>query len=161
MFLATGYVYHIKDEYFEFTKDEKLMKNHENGNTRPTYFCIKNTDAYRCDGANDQALYNNSGQPMWVFHQIDDTGDDYRCRYVFVQYGGTKAQVWRSSTYNDDLSYSGGVKVWGDEMYKFTFTYHGQEHPVSCSDRSKTRCETWLPTVDDYYTSDIGRELRL
>ena len=45
MFLETGYVYHIKDEYFEFAKDEKLMKNHENGNTRPTYFCIKNTDS--------------------------------------------------------------------------------------------------------------------
>ena len=27
MFLETGYVYHIKDEYFEFAKDEKLMKN--------------------------------------------------------------------------------------------------------------------------------------
>ena len=37
MLLETGYVYHIKDEYFEFAKDEKLMKNHENGNTRPTY----------------------------------------------------------------------------------------------------------------------------
>lgn len=45
MFLETGYVYHIKDEYFEFVKDEKLMKNHENGSTRPTYFCIKNTDS--------------------------------------------------------------------------------------------------------------------
>ena len=45
MFLETGYVYHIKDGYFEFAKDEKLMKNHENGNTRPTYFCIKNTDS--------------------------------------------------------------------------------------------------------------------
>ena len=43
MFLETGYVYHIKDEYFEFAKDKKLMKNHENGSTRPTYFCIKNT----------------------------------------------------------------------------------------------------------------------
>ncbi len=41
MFLETGYVYHIKDAYFDFVKDEKLMKNHENGNTRPTYFCIK------------------------------------------------------------------------------------------------------------------------
>ena len=45
MFLETGYVYHIKDGYFEFAKDEKFMKNHENGNTRPTYFCIKNTDS--------------------------------------------------------------------------------------------------------------------
>ena len=45
MLLETGYVYHIKDEYFEFAKDEKLMKNHENGNTRPTYFCIKNDNS--------------------------------------------------------------------------------------------------------------------
>ena len=45
MFLETGYVYHIKDEYFEFVKDEKLMKNYENGNTRPTFFCIKNKDS--------------------------------------------------------------------------------------------------------------------
>lgn len=45
MLLETGYVYHIKDKYFEFAKDEKLMKNHENGNTRPTYFCIKNTNS--------------------------------------------------------------------------------------------------------------------
>ena len=45
MFLETGYVYHIKNEYFEFAKDKKLMKNHENGNTRPTYFCIKNTNS--------------------------------------------------------------------------------------------------------------------
>lgn len=45
MLLETGYVYHIKDEYFEFAKDEKLMKNHENGNTRPTYFCIKNANS--------------------------------------------------------------------------------------------------------------------
>ena len=42
MILETGYVYHIKNEYFEYVKDDKLMKNHENGNSRPTYFCIKN-----------------------------------------------------------------------------------------------------------------------
>lgn len=45
MLLETGYVYHIKDEYFEFAKDEKLMRNHENGNTRPTYFCIKDENS--------------------------------------------------------------------------------------------------------------------
>ncbi len=45
MILETGYVYHIKNEYFDFAKDEKLMKNHENGSTRPTYFCIKNPDS--------------------------------------------------------------------------------------------------------------------
>lgn len=45
MILETGYVYHIKNEYFEFVKDDKLMKNHENGSSRPTYFCIKNEDS--------------------------------------------------------------------------------------------------------------------
>lgn len=45
MILDTGYVYHIKNEYFEFVNDDKLMKNHENGNSRPTYFCIKNMDS--------------------------------------------------------------------------------------------------------------------
>jgi len=42
MFLETGYVYHIKEEDFEYVKDSKLMRNHENGSSRPTYFCIKN-----------------------------------------------------------------------------------------------------------------------
>ena len=45
MILETGYVYHIKDEYFEFAKDERLMKNHEDGSTRPTYFCIKDDNS--------------------------------------------------------------------------------------------------------------------
>ena len=45
MQLETGYVYHIKDEYFEFAKDDNLMRNHEKGNTRPTYFCIKNPNS--------------------------------------------------------------------------------------------------------------------
>lgn len=36
-----GYVYHIKDSYFEKVKDDKLMKNKENGNFRPTFFCLK------------------------------------------------------------------------------------------------------------------------
>lgn len=45
MLLETGYVYHIKDEYFKFANDDKLMKNHENGNTRPTFFCVKNENS--------------------------------------------------------------------------------------------------------------------
>ena len=36
-----GYVYHIKDTYFDFVKDEKLMRNKEGGQTRPTYCCIR------------------------------------------------------------------------------------------------------------------------
>lgn len=42
MDIKKGYVYHIKDEYFDLVKDETLMKNHESGKARPTYFCIKN-----------------------------------------------------------------------------------------------------------------------
>lgn len=42
MDIKSGYVYHIKNEYFDFVKDEKLMKNHEGKYTRPNYFCIKN-----------------------------------------------------------------------------------------------------------------------
>lgn len=36
-----GYVYHIKDSYFEKAKDDKLMKNKENGTFRPTFYCLK------------------------------------------------------------------------------------------------------------------------
>lgn len=31
MIYQEGYVYHIKDEYFEKAKDDKLMQNKENG----------------------------------------------------------------------------------------------------------------------------------
>lgn len=44
MLIETGYVYHIKEEYFKVAKDKKLMRNHENGNTRPTYLCIRNAN---------------------------------------------------------------------------------------------------------------------
>jgi hypothetical protein len=36
-----GFVYHIKDSYFEFAQDNMLMRNHEGGAYRPTYLCIK------------------------------------------------------------------------------------------------------------------------
>jgi len=39
--IQPGYVYHIKDSYFETAKDDKLMRNHEGGAFRPTYFCLK------------------------------------------------------------------------------------------------------------------------
>lgn len=44
MIIEEGYVYHIKNEYFEFVKDEKLMTNYEGDSTRPNYFCIKIND---------------------------------------------------------------------------------------------------------------------
>lgn len=41
MEIKQGYVYHIKESYFKFVNDDKLMKNHEGDSTRPNYFCIK------------------------------------------------------------------------------------------------------------------------
>ncbi len=44
MEIKTGYLYHIKDEYFDVVNDERLMQNHEKGKKRPTYFTIKEKD---------------------------------------------------------------------------------------------------------------------
>ena len=44
MLVQTGYIYHIKDEFFIKINDKGLMTNHENGRARPTYFTIKDDD---------------------------------------------------------------------------------------------------------------------
>ena len=44
MKIQTGYLYHIKDEYFDVVNDDTLMTNHERGKKRPTYFTIKDKD---------------------------------------------------------------------------------------------------------------------
>ena len=44
MRVKTGYIYHIKDEFFDKINDKGLMINHENGRARPTYFTIKDKD---------------------------------------------------------------------------------------------------------------------
>ena len=44
MKIKTGYVYHIKDEYFDVVNDDNLMTNHERGKKRLTYFTIKDKD---------------------------------------------------------------------------------------------------------------------
>ena len=41
MKIETGYLYHIKDEYFDVVDDDSLMRNHERGKKRSTYFTIK------------------------------------------------------------------------------------------------------------------------
>ncbi len=41
MEIKAGYLYHIKDEYFDVVNDDSLMQNHERGKKRPTYFTIK------------------------------------------------------------------------------------------------------------------------
>ena len=44
MEIKTGYLYHIKDQYFDIVNDENLMQNHEKGKKRPTYFTIKDKE---------------------------------------------------------------------------------------------------------------------
>jgi len=39
--MIPGYVYHIKDSYFDVANDDTLMRNYEGGAYRPTYFCIR------------------------------------------------------------------------------------------------------------------------
>ena len=39
--IKPGYVYHIKDSYFETAQDDKLMRNRESGSFRPTYYYLK------------------------------------------------------------------------------------------------------------------------
>ena len=42
--IKTGYLYHIKDQYFDVVNDENLMQNHETGQKRPTFFTIKDKE---------------------------------------------------------------------------------------------------------------------
>ena len=44
MQVQTGYLYHIKDEFFYKIKNKGLMINHEDGHTRPSYLAIKDKD---------------------------------------------------------------------------------------------------------------------
>lgn len=44
MEIKTGYLYHIKDEFFKSVNDNSLMMNHEQGMKRPTYFTIKDKE---------------------------------------------------------------------------------------------------------------------
>lgn len=44
MQICTGYIYHIKDEFFDKLNDRGLMINHENEKSRPTYFTIKDKE---------------------------------------------------------------------------------------------------------------------
>ena len=41
MEIREGYVYHIKDEYFQRAKDDKLMRNKEHGGYRPALLCYQ------------------------------------------------------------------------------------------------------------------------
>ena len=42
--IQTGYLYHIKYEFFDIVNDDKLMQNHEPGKKSPTYFTINDNE---------------------------------------------------------------------------------------------------------------------
>lgn len=44
MKVQTGYLYHIKDEFFDRINNKGLMINHEKGHSRPSYLAIKDND---------------------------------------------------------------------------------------------------------------------
>ena len=44
MQIKTGYLYHIKDEYFDVINDKHVLVNHEKGHSRPTYFTVRDKD---------------------------------------------------------------------------------------------------------------------
>lgn len=44
MKIKEGYLYHIKDEFFDIVNDENIMTNHEKGKKRPTYFTIRDEE---------------------------------------------------------------------------------------------------------------------
>ena len=44
MKVQTGYLYHIKDDFFDRINNKGLMINHESGHSRPSYIAIKDDD---------------------------------------------------------------------------------------------------------------------
>lgn len=44
MEIKTGYLYHIKNIFFDIVNDRGLMINHEKGHSRPSYLAIKNNN---------------------------------------------------------------------------------------------------------------------
>ncbi len=44
MEIQTGYLYHIKDEFFDKINNKGLMINHEKGHSRPSYLAIKDKE---------------------------------------------------------------------------------------------------------------------
>lgn len=44
MKIQTGYLYHIKDEFFDKINAKEVMINHENGHSRPSYLVVKDKE---------------------------------------------------------------------------------------------------------------------
>lgn len=86
MKVETGYIYHIKDEFFDKINDKGLMINHENGHARPTYFTIKDKDVLWFIPLSSKV---SKYQPI-----IDKKVKKYgSCRSILIETIGGKKQV--------------------------------------------------------------------
>lgn len=52
MEIKAGYLYHIKDEFFDVVNDEILIWNHEKGKKIPTYFISINSKVEKISKSN-------------------------------------------------------------------------------------------------------------
>jgi hypothetical protein len=82
-----GFVYHVKDEYFDTANDPKLMRNHENGKMRPTCYCLKDENSgimWMVPMASDIEKYQR---------EIDKDIKRYgKCNKILIaEYGGGKS----------------------------------------------------------------------
>ena len=63
MKVQTGYLYHIKDEFFDQINKKGLMINHENGHSRPSYLAIKDKEilwkCHLCIKSESDAFYSH------------------------------------------------------------------------------------------------------
>ena len=86
MEVKTGYIYHIKDEYFDKINDKSLMINHENGRARPTYFTIKDKDILWFIPLSSKV---SKYQPI-IYKKIKKYGD---CRSIMIREIAEKKSV--------------------------------------------------------------------
>ncbi len=69
MKIITGYLYHIKDDFFDKLKNYGLMINHENGHSRPSY--------KRIAGRNQVILIQNAF-PTIATYVCDEILDNFK-----------------------------------------------------------------------------------
>lgn len=86
MKIKTGYIYHIKDDFFDKVNDKGLMINHENGHARPTYFTIKDKDILWFIPLS----YKTSKYQQIIDKKIQKHGN---CKTILIKTIGNRKQV--------------------------------------------------------------------
>ena len=79
MQINIGYFYFIKDKFFEIIDDKELMKNKENGNKRPCYFC------FRSKKYDNIIWFIPVSTKIEKYQKFVDEAFDYMCEYVLIK----------------------------------------------------------------------------